>query len=107
RVADRDAGALVDVRGAAELTGGRREDLQHVDGNAHRNAARRLTRLQLHDPDLLLRGLRIVRADLRAETILERRDDASAVRVVVGVRRRDDEEIEREPDPIAADLDVA
>jgi hypothetical protein len=46
-------------------------------------------------PDLDREILRVVRADLRAEAVLERRDDAATVRVVLGVRGRDDEEVER------------
>ena len=52
-------------------------------------------------------GPRVVRADLRAEAVLERRDDAAAVRVVLRVRRGDHEQVERQADLVAADLDVA
>ena len=48
-----------------------------------------------------------MRPHLRPEPVLQRRDDPAAVRVVVGVRRRHEQEVEREPDPVAADLDVA
>ncbi len=44
---------------------------------------------------------------IRAETVLERRNDAAAVRVILRVRGCDDEEVERQPHLIAADLDVA
>ena len=50
---------------------------------------------------------RVVRADLRAEAVLERRDDAAAVRVVLRVRRRDEHDVERQADLVAADLHVA
>ena len=50
---------------------------------------------------------RVVRADLGAETVLERRDDAAAVGVVLGVGRRDEQQVERQPQRVAADLDVA
>ena len=50
---------------------------------------------------------RVVRADLGAEAVLERRDDPAAVRVVLRVRRRDEHHVERQPDLVAADLDVA
>ena len=50
---------------------------------------------------------RVVRADLAAEAVLQRRDDAAAVRVVVGVGRRDEHDVEREADLVAADLHVA
>ena len=68
---------------------------------------RRAARLLIHDRDLVAERLRVVRADLRAEPVLQRRDDAPAVRVVVGVRGRDQQQVERQPDPVAADLDVA
>ena len=42
-----------------------------------------------------------------AVAVLERRDDAAAVGVVLRVRRRDEEDVERQPDLVAADLDVA
>ena len=64
-------------------------------------------RLLLDDRDLELGVERVVRADLRAEAVLERRDDAAAVRVVLGVGRRDEHDVEREADLVAADLDVA
>ncbi len=48
-----------------------------------------------------------MRPHLRPEPVLQRRDDPAAVRVVVGVRGRHEQEVEREPDPVAADLDVA
>ena len=63
--------------------------------------------LLLDDRHLELGVERVVRADLRAEPVLERRDDAAAVRVVLGVRRRDEHEVEREADLVAADLHVA
>ena len=64
-------------------------------------------RLLLDDRHLELGLERVVRADLRAEAVLERRDDAAAVRVVLGVRRRDEQHVEREADLVAADLHVA
>ena len=50
---------------------------------------------------------RVVGADLGAEAVLERRDQATAVRVVLGVRRRDEQHVERQVDLVAADLHVA
>ena len=44
---------------------------------------------------------------LGPEAVLERRDDPAPARVVLRVGRRDDEEVERQPDREAADLDVA
>ncbi len=45
-------------------------------------------------------------ADLRPVAVLQRRDDAAAVRVVLGVRGGHDEHVERQADPVAPDLDV-
>src|SRR5439155_477637 len=55
----------------------------------------------------LVEPLRVVRADLRAEAVLERRDDAPAVGVVLGVRARNHVEVERQAHLVAPDLDVA
>ena len=46
-------------------------------------------------------------ADLGAEAVLERGDDPAAVGVVLGVGAGDDEHVERQPQHVAADLDVA
>ena len=62
--------------------------------------------LRLHDLDLLADRQRVVRAHLRAEAVLERRDDPATRRVVLGVRARDDEQVERQPHAITADLHV-
>ena len=64
-------------------------------------------RLLLGDGDLGLDVERVVRADLRAEAILQRRDDAAAVRVVLGVGRGDEVDVERQPHLVAAHLHVA
>ena len=46
-------------------------------------------------------------ADLGAEAVLERGDDPAAVRVVLGVRAGDQQHVQRQPQRVAADLDVA
>src|SRR3989337_362200 len=51
---------------------------------------------RLHDRDLVLDGARVVRPDLRPEAILERRDDPSAARVVLGVGAGHHEQVERQ-----------
>ena len=48
-----------------------------------------------------------MRADLGAEAVLERRDDAAAVGVVLGVGAGDEQQVQRQPQRVAADLDVA
>lgn len=50
---------------------------------------------------------RIVRADLAAEPVFQRRDDAAAIRVVLGVRRCDEQHVERQANLVAAHLHVA
>ena len=57
--------------------------------------------------ELVLQRERVVGADLRAEPVLQRRDDAAAVGVVLRVGARHQEKIELEPQRVAADLDVA
>ena len=59
------------------------------------------------DRQLVVERPRVVRPDLRPEAVLERRDDPAAARVVLGVGAGDDEEVERQADREAADLDVA
>ena len=48
-----------------------------------------------------------MRADLGAEAVLQRRDDAAPVRVVLGVGRGDEVDVEREADLVAPHLHVA
>ncbi len=52
-------------------------------------------------------SLRVVRADLRAEAVLQRRDDPAAVGVVLGVGAGHDEHVERQSQRVAAHLNVA
>ena len=59
------------------------------------------------DRDADLAGQRIMRADDRADAVLERRDDPAAVGVVLGVGREDHADVEVQPDRVAADLHVA
>ena len=49
----------------------------------------------------------VVGADLRAEPVLERGDDPAAVGVVLRVGGGDQEHVQRQPQRVAADLDVA
>ena len=66
------------------------------------------------EPGLLRRDLRrglhvlgVVREDLRGDAVLQRRDDVAAVGVVLGVGREDEQDVERDADREAADLEVA
>ena len=59
-----------------------------------------------HDRHLGVHLERIVRADLAAEAVLQRRDDAAAVGVVLGVRGCQQHHVEWQADLVATDLDV-
>ena len=59
------------------------------------------------DVDLVLEQVGVVGADLGAEAVLERSDDPAAVGVVLGVRAGHQQHVERQPQVVAADLDVA
>ena len=64
-------------------------------------------RFLLRDRHRLLAAGGVVRADLRADAVLERRDDLAARRVVLRVRREDEHHVQSETDRIALNLDVA
>ncbi len=55
----------------------------------------------------MLAGGGVVGADLRADAVLERRDDLAARRVVLRIGAEDQHDIERQPHGVAFDLDVA
>ena len=59
-----------------------------------------------HDLDLGVHLERVVGADLAAEAILQRRDDAAPVRVVLRVGRRQQHHVERQANLVPTDLDV-
>jgi hypothetical protein len=90
REARRDARPLIDRRRLTQCAGESRQDLEQVLG--HRG---RQVRLLRDDAHLRLQADRVVRADLGAEPVLQRCDDATAVGVVLGVRARDHEDVER------------
>ena len=98
----RDARALVDGIRFAKVAREAREDLEEVRGNLGDEVG-----FLADDGDLLVDRLGVVRADLGAEAVLQRRDDAAAVRVVLGVGGGDDEHVEVEAQHVAPDLDVA
>src|SRR5262249_44856002 len=104
----RHAGTLTDLRGLAGQVRELGDDLFHVLGRrpAHTIGGERRA-FRLHDGDLVGEPPRIVRADLRPEAVLERRDDAPAVGVVLGIRAGDDIHIDRQPHLVAADLHIA
>ena len=98
----RHAGAGVDGRRLAYRPGEPGEHLQHVLG--HRRDQLRLL------PDqrgLQLQVERVVGTDLGAEPVLERRDDPAPVGVVLRVGAGHQQQVQRQPQLVAADLDVA
>ena len=106
-----DAGALVDVAGLADQPGEAGDDLGQVLGD-DRVLEGAVTgpgdvRLLVQQPDLVGELERVVGAHLGAEAVLERRDDPAAVRVVLGVGAGHEQQVQRQPHPVAADLDVA
>ena len=86
----------------------RRDDFVHERGHVHLDATARCgTRLLANDLDLGGNFEWIVRADLAAEAILQGGDDATPVRVVVGVGRRDENHVEWQANLVTTDLHVA
>src|SRR5690606_14902358 len=102
--ADADAGGLADVRAGAGEAHDLLDDLLHELRYHHLDAAARRRPLPidpcilLHDLQALVDGLGIVRADDRADAVLERRDDAAAVGVVLGVGAEDQADVQVEAD---------
>ena len=107
--AHRHARALVDVRALAGQLAERGDDLDHVARARRRGRPRpRAARASCtRDVDLDVDLERVVGADLGAEAILQRGDDAAAVGVVLGVGRGEQHHVERQADLVAADLHVA
>ncbi|CFE81057.1 Uncharacterised protein [Mycobacterium tuberculosis] len=98
----RHPGALIDRAGFSQVTGKPREHLHQVVGHL-------CTQVRLLDDDahLRLQLQWVVGADLGAEPVLDGRDDAATVGVVLGVGAGDHQHIQRQPQRVAADLDVA
>ncbi len=61
----------------------------------------------LGDLEAVFERRRIVRADFAADAIFERRDDFAARRVILGISREHQQQIERQADRIAFNLHVA
>ena len=97
-----DPRALVDRGRGAQRPGEARDDLDEGVGHGGDEV-----RLLADDGHLVVELARVVGADLGAEAVLERGDDPAAVGVVLGVGAGDDEHVERQPQHVAADLDVA
>ena len=108
--AGRDAGAGVDLGRLAHRPGEAGDDLEQVAGD-QRPAERLLVpgqhRLLADQGHLVVQAQRVVGADLGPEAVLERGDDAAPVGVVLGVGAGDQEQVQGQPQLVAADLDVA
>ena len=97
-----DARAGVDRGRLPDGAGEAGDDLEQVLGHL-----RDELRLLPDEVDLEVDVEGVVGADLGAEPVLERGDDAAAVRVVLGVGAGDEQHVERQPQHVAADLHVA
>ncbi len=98
----RDARGGVDRRGLAHAAREAGDHLEQVLGDlGHRRGL-------LPDEVHLHRQLeRVVGADLGPEPVLQRGDDPAAVGVVLRVGAGDEQQVQRQPQLVAADLDVA
>ncbi len=96
----RHARALVDLAVTPRLERHLLDDLAHVRRNrALEPVAALLPRFLLGDRHRVGPALRIVRANLGADAILERRDDLAARRVVLGIGGEDEQHVERQAGP--------
>ena len=85
-----------------------RHDFLHERGNEDFDAFRGERRpFLVHDLDFELDCFRVVRANLRTVSVLERRDDTPAVGLILRICRSYHEDIERQLNLVTADLDVA
>ena len=98
----RHPGALVDGARLAQRPGEPGDDLEQVARHVGDELG-----LLLDQRDLVGQLQRVVGAHLGAEPVLERGDDPPAVRVVLGVGRGHEQHVQRQPQRVAADLDVA
>ena len=98
----RHARALVDRARLAQGAGEPGDHLPQVPGHLGDQVG-----LLVDERDLVGQLQRVVRAHLGAEPVLQRGDDPAAVGVVLGVGRGDEQHVERQPQGVAAHLDVA
>ena len=108
RHANRHPGPLVQVRTPTSLLGDGGHQSGHEVGhhNLHPVDCRNSGLLD-HDVHLDVSVQRVVSADLGAESVLERSDDATSVGVVLRISRGEQHHIQRQTHPVATDLDVA
>ena len=102
-----DARALVDLALVARLERDLLDDLaherRHLDAAPPRSTHASCAVIAMR----VGAALHVVRADLGADAVLERRDDLAARGVVLGVGGEGDQHVERQADRVALDLDVA
>jgi hypothetical protein len=101
-----DAGALVHALVVAREERHALDDFLHELGDLDARPVAPGPRLLARDVPADLELLGVVRADLRADAVLQRRDDLAARRVVLRVRREHHQQVERQADRVALHLHV-
>ena len=101
------ARALVDLLVFARGEGHALDHLLHIVRQMQRMPVAPRPRFLRGDRDAFFHGRRIVRANLRADAVFQRRDDLAARRVVFRIRAEHQRDIERQADRISLNLHVA
>ena len=101
------AAALVDFLVFARGEGDLLDDLAHILREFRGRQLALGPGLLRGDGDAFFERFRIVRANLGADAVFERRDDFAARRVVLGIGAEDQGDIELQPHRIALNLHVA
>src|SRR5205823_1884773 len=103
----RNTRTLVDPAIGARLERDALDDLGYEFGNPHGTIRAVGPRFLPRDVHSQSHRLRIVRHDLAADAILERRDDLAARGIVFGIRREAELHVEWESHRVSFDLDIA
>src|SRR5579875_2171407 len=98
----RYSGALIDGTGFPNKPGEARDDFEKVQ----RYGGDQVSLLD-DEVDFVAQSKRVMGANLRAEAVLERCNDATAVGVIFGIRAGDEKNVQRQPEGIPAYLDVS
>src|SRR6266852_2455388 len=101
------SGALVDLLVLARDESDALDHFLYILRNMQSDALTLNPRFLRGDGNSFFDGRRIMRADFRSDAVFERRDDLAARRVVLGVGAEDDGDVERQPNRVALNLDVA
>src|SRR5262249_41058330 len=103
-----DAGSLIDPLIPTGFECNSFDDLFYKIGNVNLSAGIPMNpRFLFGDCDSVFQTRGIVRFDFRTDTVLQRRDDLSARRVVFGIRGENQNDIERQANGIAFNLYIA